>query len=134
MCWDILLAQECLYYPDLVYPFFVKICNIRKFNFFFKKNIFFLTLVVLSCDDLLSVPVSLLSGSTRSSLKAPTDFGFLQSYLFFLFDCNDLQVKSAPAPVQVFPPLRIEPRNITLLIGAAFQVLHETFFINLFSF
>jgi hypothetical protein len=25
--------------------------------------------------------------------------------------------------VQVFPPLRIEPRNITLLIGAAFQVL-----------
>jgi hypothetical protein len=32
-------------------------------------------------------------------------------------------VKSVPAPVQVFPPLRIEPRNITLLIGAAFQVL-----------
>jgi hypothetical protein len=42
-------------------------------------------------------------------------------------------VKSAPAPVQVFPPLRIEPRNLTLLIGAAFQV-YTRVSINLLPF
>ena len=25
-------------------------------------------------------------------------------------------------PIQVFPPLQLEPRNITLVIGAKFQV------------
>ena len=25
-------------------------------------------------------------------------------------------------PIQVFPPLQLEPRNITLIIGAKFQV------------
>jgi len=36
---------------------------------------------------------------------------------------HGIQVSSAPSPVQVFPPLKIDPRNITLIIGAAFQVL-----------
>lgn len=31
-------------------------------------------------------------------------------------------VSSNPASIQVFPPLELEPRNITLLIGAKFQV------------
>ena len=29
---------------------------------------------------------------------------------------------SSPMPIQVFPPLVLEPRNITLIIGAKFQV------------
>ncbi len=29
---------------------------------------------------------------------------------------------SDPAPIHVFPPLELEPRNITLIVGAKFQV------------
>lgn len=32
------------------------------------------------------------------------------------------RVASTPMPIQVFPPLELEPRNITLIIGAKFQV------------
>ncbi len=32
------------------------------------------------------------------------------------------RVSSAQAPVQVFPPLELEPRNLTLIVGAKFQV------------
>ena len=32
------------------------------------------------------------------------------------------QAASNPAPIQVFPPLLLDPRNITLIIGAKFQV------------
>ena len=32
------------------------------------------------------------------------------------------QAASNPAPIQVFPPLELDPRNITLIIGAKFQV------------
>ena len=32
------------------------------------------------------------------------------------------QISSAPRDIQVFPPLRLEPRNITLIIGATIQV------------
>ena len=32
------------------------------------------------------------------------------------------QISSAPRDIQVFPPLRLEPRNITLMIGATIQV------------
>ena len=31
-------------------------------------------------------------------------------------------VSSTPQEIQVFPPLRLEPRNITLIIGATLQV------------
>ena len=31
-------------------------------------------------------------------------------------------VASYPRDIQVFPPLRLEPRNITLIVGAIFQV------------
>jgi len=31
-------------------------------------------------------------------------------------------VTSHPKDIQVFPPLRLEPRNITVIVGAIFQV------------
>ena len=31
-------------------------------------------------------------------------------------------VSSQPKDIQVFPPLRLEPRNTTLIVGAIFQV------------
>ncbi|XP_076471495.1 nuclear pore membrane glycoprotein 210-like [Babylonia areolata] len=36
---------------------------------------------------------------------------------------NAHTVFSVPKPVEVFPPLRLEPKNITLIIGARFQVI-----------
>ena len=35
---------------------------------------------------------------------------------------GDRSTSSQPMPIQVFPPLQLEPRNITLIIGAKFQV------------
>ena len=35
---------------------------------------------------------------------------------------GDRSTSSLPMPIQVFPPLQLEPRNITLVIGAKFQV------------
>ena len=35
---------------------------------------------------------------------------------------GDRSTASLPMPIQVFPPLQLEPRNITLIIGAKFQV------------
>ena len=35
---------------------------------------------------------------------------------------GDRSSASQPMPIQVFPPLQLEPRNITLIIGAKFQV------------
>ncbi|KAK7447124.1 hypothetical protein BaRGS_00040214 [Batillaria attramentaria] len=32
-------------------------------------------------------------------------------------------IYSQPKPIEVFPPLRLEPKNITLIIGAKFQVI-----------
>ncbi len=32
------------------------------------------------------------------------------------------RASSAPASIHVFPPLELEPRNITLIVGAKFQV------------
>jgi hypothetical protein len=40
-------------------------------------------------------------------------FGMPEFSIFF---------SSTAMPVQVFPPLTLEPRNITLIIGAKFQV------------
>ena len=31
-------------------------------------------------------------------------------------------ISSAVKPIQVFPPLSLQPRNITLIIGAVYQV------------
>ncbi|KAL8601946.1 hypothetical protein ACOMHN_008438 [Nucella lapillus] len=36
---------------------------------------------------------------------------------------NGQTIYSAPKPIEVFPPLRLEPKNITLIIGAKFQVI-----------
>lgn len=33
-------------------------------------------------------------------------------------------IHSTPKPLEVFPPLRLEPKNITLIIGAVLQVRH----------
>ena len=30
-------------------------------------------------------------------------------------------INSKPSPIQVFPPLEIDPKNVTLIIGARFQ-------------
>ncbi|XP_041366942.1 nuclear pore membrane glycoprotein 210-like [Gigantopelta aegis] len=36
---------------------------------------------------------------------------------------NGQVIYSSPTPVEVFPPLRLEPKNITIIIGAKFKVL-----------
>ena len=38
---------------------------------------------------------------------------------------GDKQVTSKPVQVTVYPPLLLEPRNISLIIGAAFQFTHS---------
>ncbi|ESO84308.1 hypothetical protein LOTGIDRAFT_236288 [Lottia gigantea] len=36
---------------------------------------------------------------------------------------NGQVIYSSPKPLEVFPPLRLDPKNITLIVGAKFQVL-----------
>lgn len=41
--------------------------------------------------------------------------------IVFSIGSGEEVVESAPADVQVFPPLRLSPRNGTLIVGALFQ-------------
>ncbi|XP_067001569.2 nuclear pore membrane glycoprotein 210 [Anabrus simplex] len=42
--------------------------------------------------------------------------------LTFAAGRGDREVRSQPVPIQVFPPLRLLPRNVTLVVGSVFQV------------
>lgn len=42
--------------------------------------------------------------------------------LMFSFDNKDQVVTSNPVEIQVFPPLKVYPRNGTLLIGSTLQL------------
>lgn len=42
--------------------------------------------------------------------------------LIFATGSENKEVLSQPAPIQVFPPLKLFPRNITLIVGSVFQV------------
>lgn len=42
--------------------------------------------------------------------------------LIFSFDNKDQVVTSNPVDIQVFPPLKVNPRNGTLLIGSTLQL------------
>lgn len=41
--------------------------------------------------------------------------------IVFSIGSGDEVVESAPADIQVFPPLRLSPRNGTLVVGSLFQ-------------
>lgn len=41
--------------------------------------------------------------------------------IVFSIGSGEEVVESAPADIQVFPPLRLSPRNGTLVVGAVFQ-------------
>lgn len=41
--------------------------------------------------------------------------------IVFSIGSGEEVVESAPADIQVFPPLRLSPRNGTLIVGAQFQ-------------
>ncbi|KAK6175737.1 hypothetical protein SNE40_014130 [Patella caerulea] len=38
---------------------------------------------------------------------------------------NGQVIYSSPKPVEVFPPLKLDPQNITLVVGSTFQVLAQ---------
>merc|ERR1719354_578795 len=77
----------------------------------------YVALSVAAQSDVVSVgKETSLTPSVKGDKLGSTQLVATASYL-------GIKVSSEPAPVQVFPPLRIEPRNITLIIGASVQVL-----------
>ena len=78
----------------------------------------YVTLSVNAASEIISM------GEARGSLS-PTVKGekLGQTSVTATVQYHGIKVPSAPVLIQVFPPLRIEPRNITLIIEAAFQVV-----------
>ncbi|XP_075220860.1 nucleoporin 210 [Lycorma delicatula] len=72
-------------------------------------------------SDIISLKLQLID-SKREIKFAVTGLQLGETKLIFISGREVHEVQSSPISIQVFPPLRLMPRNLTLTIGAVFQL------------
>lgn len=81
---------------------------------------------LLAAEDLHSVQLEPILGSSIVRIKSVGPLDFLLEGIALGETTIAVKAANRESPIvglQVFPPLRISPRNLTLVVGATFQVV-----------